>query len=142
MSGSVPLNAPFPPPEVSSVHESFMRLALAEAARAAATGEVPVGAVVVLDGEVIGRGHNRPIAAADPTAHAEVEALREQLHRAQRLAAVGTMTAMVAHEFNNILTPIINYAQMARTNPKLTDKAIAKAADGGQRASSICQRRC
>ncbi len=50
-------------------------LALAEAA--AAAGEVPVGAVVVRDGLVIGRGHNRPIGSADPTAHAEIVALRE-----------------------------------------------------------------
>jgi tRNA(adenine34) deaminase len=53
-----------------------MRLALAEAARAGAIGEVPVGAVVVLDGHVIGRGHNQPIAADDPTAHAEIVAIR------------------------------------------------------------------
>lgn len=69
----------------------------------------------------------------------EVAALREQLRRAQRLAAMGTMTAMVAHEFNNILTPIINYAQMAQSNPKLVEKAISKAADGGTRATHICQ---
>ena len=55
----------------------FMGLALEEARRAAGEGEVPIGAVVVLDGQVIGRGHNRPIAAMDPTAHAEIQALRE-----------------------------------------------------------------
>ena len=53
-----------------------MRLALAEAARAAAIGEVPVGAVVVLNGQVVGAGHNQPICAHDPTAHAEIVALR------------------------------------------------------------------
>lgn len=68
----------------------------------------------------------------------EVEALRRRLQTAQKLATVGTMTAMVAHEFNNILTPIINYAQLARNNPALTEKAIARAAEGGQRASNIC----
>ena len=70
--------------------------------------------------------------------HAEVDALRHQLKEAQRLATVGTMAAMVAHEFNNILTPIINYAQLAQENPSLTAKALSRAADGGQRASSIC----
>src|SRR5262245_34785139 len=55
----------------------FMGLALHEARCAAAEGEVPVGAVVVMDGRVIGRGHNRPIGATDPTAHAEILALRE-----------------------------------------------------------------
>ena len=53
-----------------------MRAALDEAGRAAAASEVPVGAVVVLDGRVIGRGHNRPIGACDATAHAEIEAIR------------------------------------------------------------------
>ena len=59
-----------------SLHDSFMRFALAEAADAAAAGEVPVGAVVVLDGQVIGAGHNQPISTHDPTAHAEIVALR------------------------------------------------------------------
>ena len=54
-----------------------MRAALVEARRALAEGEVPVGAVVVRAGLVIGRGHNQPIALSDPTAHAEVLALRE-----------------------------------------------------------------
>ena len=54
-----------------------MRAALAFAEQAGAAGEVPVGAVVVKDGEIIGRGYNRPISAHDPTGHAEVIALRE-----------------------------------------------------------------
>jgi tRNA(adenine34) deaminase len=57
--------------------EELMAVALDEARRGLAAGEVPVGAVVVLDGEIIGRAHNAPIALADPTAHAEVLALRE-----------------------------------------------------------------
>jgi tRNA(adenine34) deaminase len=56
--------------------ERFMGLALDEARAALAAGEVPVGAVVVLDGRVIGRGHNQPLGLKDPTAHAEVLALR------------------------------------------------------------------
>ncbi len=54
-----------------------MREALSLAAQAAAAGEVPVGAVVVKDGRVVGRGFNRPITSSDPTAHAEIVALRE-----------------------------------------------------------------
>ena len=54
-----------------------MRLALDEARRAEAAGEVPVGAVVVLDGRVIAAAHNQPITSSDPTAHAEIVALRE-----------------------------------------------------------------
>ncbi len=57
--------------------EQFMRLALEEAKRAGEEGEVPVGAVLVLGGKVIGRGRNRPIALSDPAAHAEILALRE-----------------------------------------------------------------
>src|SRR5687767_617913 len=53
-----------------------MQLALAEARKAHAAGEVPVGAVVVLGGTVVGAGFNQPISAHDPTAHAEVLALR------------------------------------------------------------------
>lgn len=54
----------------------WMRRALSLAARAEAEGEVPVGAVLVLGDEVIGEGWNRPIGAHDPTAHAEIQALR------------------------------------------------------------------
>jgi tRNA(Arg) A34 adenosine deaminase TadA len=55
----------------------WMREALALAERAEAEGEIPVGAVVVRGGEIIGRGHNRPVTDHDPTAHAEIVALRE-----------------------------------------------------------------
>jgi tRNA(adenine34) deaminase len=57
--------------------ELYMEEALREAARAQAGGEVPVGAVVVCDGRVVGRGSNRNISESDPTAHAEMVALRE-----------------------------------------------------------------
>jgi tRNA(adenine34) deaminase len=62
---------------MSDVHEAFMRLALKQARLAEASGEVPIGAVVVADGVVVGRGFNRPIGAVDPAAHAEILALRE-----------------------------------------------------------------
>ena len=57
--------------------EDYMNLALEEAKKAEAAGEVPVGAILVLAGSVIGRGFNQPITAHDPTAHAEIVALRE-----------------------------------------------------------------
>lgn len=53
-----------------------MKAALKEAEKAAAMGEVPIGAVVVKDGIIIGRGHNKTETAKDPTAHAEMEAIR------------------------------------------------------------------
>jgi len=57
--------------------ERWMREALALARAAQARGEVPVGAIVVRDGEIVGRGGNAPVAANDPTAHAEMTALRD-----------------------------------------------------------------
>ena len=56
--------------------EAFMRRALELAQRAQEGGEVPVGAVVVLEEKILGEGWNRPIAACDPTAHAEIQAMR------------------------------------------------------------------
>lgn len=61
----------------TSNDERFMRLALDEARLALETGDVPIGAVAVLNGAVIGRGHNRREADGDPTAHAEMLALQE-----------------------------------------------------------------
>ena len=69
--------------------ERFMREALALAAQAAEAGEVPVGAVVVQDGVIVGRGYNRPISSADPTAHAEVVAMREAARHLDNYRLVG-----------------------------------------------------
>ena len=60
-----------------------MGLALAEAQKAQAAGEVPVGAVILSEGNVIGKGFNRPISSNDPTAHAEIVALRDAAQRQQ-----------------------------------------------------------
>ena len=60
-----------------TVDEQFMQEALTLAREGAHSGEVPVGAVVVVDGQIVGRGSNAPIARMDPTAHAEILALRE-----------------------------------------------------------------
>ncbi len=57
-------------------HLQFMAEAIAEARRAEAEGEVPVGAIAVADGQIVGAGHNRPIRLGDPTAHAEILAIR------------------------------------------------------------------
>lgn len=54
-----------------------MRLALEQAQLAREAGEVPVGAVVVMDGKIVGRGYNKPISSNDPSSHAEIEALRD-----------------------------------------------------------------
>ena len=58
-------------------HAAYMREALAEASKAYALGEVPIGAVVVLNGKIVGRGHNLRETLIDSTAHAEILAMRE-----------------------------------------------------------------
>ena len=63
------------------MHDTFMRMALEQAQEGRRAGEVPVGAVVVIDGEVAGRGFNQPIGTHDPTAHAEIVAIRDAARR-------------------------------------------------------------
>ncbi|HMA88529.1 MAG TPA: tRNA adenosine(34) deaminase TadA [Burkholderiales bacterium] len=102
--------------------ELFMRRALELARRAAQDGEVPVGAVVVLDGEVIGEGWNRPITACDPTAHAEVQALRAAATAARNYRLTGS-TLYVTLEPCDMCLGAMFHARVARavfgaTDPK------------------------
>ena len=71
------------------IDERFMRLALEQAAEAGRLGEVPVGAIAVLDGRVVGRGSNSPIRRSDPTAHAEILAMRDAAGRSGNYRLVG-----------------------------------------------------
>ena len=71
------------------IDHAFMEAALAEARAAAERGEVPVGAVVVLQNEIVARAGNRTIGDCDPTAHAEILALRERSKNDGKLPAVG-----------------------------------------------------
>jgi len=59
------------------IDEYFMSIALEQAKKAGDIQEVPVGAVVVVDGEIVGQGYNQPIVSCDPSAHAEIMALRD-----------------------------------------------------------------
>jgi tRNA(adenine34) deaminase len=70
-------------------NEDYMREALALSAQAQSRGEVPVGAVVVKDGAIIGRGFNRPISSSDPSAHAEVVAIRDAAKQAGNYRLTG-----------------------------------------------------
>ncbi len=93
--------------------EVFMREALALAREAAAADEVPVGAVLVLDGAVTGRGFNQPIRRADPTAHAEIMALRDAATRAGNYRLPGS-TLYVTLEPCVMCTGAIMHARVGR----------------------------
>lgn len=75
----------------TALDERFMREALLEAQLAGEAGDVPVGAVIVIDGEIVARGHNRREVSGDPTAHAEVLALRAASERTGRWHVEGTL---------------------------------------------------
>jgi tRNA(adenine34) deaminase len=70
-------------------HEDFMVRALGLAREAEAAGEVPIGALVVVDDHVVGEGFNQPISSADPTAHAEIVALRAAAHAVRNYRLTG-----------------------------------------------------
>ena len=91
----------------------FMRRALALAREAEAQGEVPVGAVLVRDGTIVGQGFNRPISSADPTAHAEVVALRDAAARLGTYRPLGT-TLYVTLEPCAMCAGAIVHARVAR----------------------------
>ncbi|MBL8486011.1 MAG: tRNA adenosine(34) deaminase TadA [Rhodocyclaceae bacterium] len=93
--------------------EIFMREALALAREAAVVDEVPVGAVLVLDGAVVGRGFNQPIRRADPTAHAEIMALRDAATRLGNYRLPGS-TLYVTLEPCVMCTGAIMHARVAR----------------------------
>ena len=76
-------------PKLGATDEGFMRLALAQAREALATDEVPVGAVAVVDGRVIGRAHNQRELLRDPTAHAEMLALTQASEALRRWRLTG-----------------------------------------------------
>jgi tRNA(adenine34) deaminase len=72
-------------------YDAWMAAALEEAARARDAGEVPIGAVVVLDGAIAGRGFNQPITSGDPTAHAEIVAIRQAARDAGNYRLTGAV---------------------------------------------------
>jgi tRNA(adenine34) deaminase len=100
----------------------YMRQALELALRAQAEGEVPVGAVVVLGGSIMGEGWNRPIAAHDPTAHAEIQALRSASSAVKNYRLTGA-TLYVTLEPCDMCVGAMFHARIARavfgaTDPK------------------------
>ncbi len=93
--------------------QRWMQLALQQAELAAARGEVPVGALLVREGEVIGCGHNQPISACDPTAHAEIVALRGAARRVGNYRLPGA-TLYVTIEPCSMCVGALMHARIAR----------------------------
>jgi tRNA(adenine34) deaminase len=98
----------------------FMREALSLALQAGREGEVPVGAIVVIDGEVAGRGYNAPIGRSDPTAHAEIQALRDAAARTGNYRLSGA-TLYVTLEPCVMCAGAIMHARIARVVYGATD---------------------
>ena len=94
--------------------EEYMRRALELARRAQDEGEVPVGALVVLNNDIVGEGWNRPIAAADPSAHAEIQALRDACARTGNYRLTGA-TLYVTLEPCDMCVGAMFHARIART---------------------------
>jgi tRNA(adenine34) deaminase len=92
---------------------AMMREALQLALRAAAQGEVPVGALVVKDGQIIGRGYNAPIVSNDPSAHAEIQALRDAARNLGNYR-LGDCTLYVTLEPCAMCAGAIMHARLAR----------------------------
>lgn len=105
---------------MSSQDIAFMERALELARRAAEEGEVPVGSVVVLDGTIIGEGWNRPISASDPSAHAEIEAMRAAAARVGNYRLPGA-TLYVTLEPCEMCVGAMFHARIARTVFGATD---------------------
>jgi tRNA(adenine34) deaminase len=97
-----------------------MRRALELARRAEAEGEVPVGAIVVLHDEILGEGWNRPISASDPTAHAEIQALRAAAGRLKNYRLTGA-TLYVTLEPCDMCVGAMFHARIARAVYGATD---------------------
>jgi tRNA(adenine34) deaminase len=100
--------------------EALMRRALELARRAEEEGEVPVGAIVVLESEIIGEGWNRPIAGHDPTAHAEIQAMRAASRSLRNYRLTGA-TLYVTLEPCDMCVGAMFHARIARTVYGATD---------------------
>lgn len=100
--------------------EAYMARALGLARRAEEEGEVPVGAIVVLDDQIVGEGWNRPIAASDPTAHAEIQAMRSASTRLKNYRLTGA-TLYVTLEPCDMCVGAMFHARIARTVYGATD---------------------
>lgn len=114
-----------------SQDERFMREAMELARQGAERGEVPVGAVLVQDGEVIGRGFNCPISTSDPSAHAEMVAIRAAAAAVQNYRLPGS-TLYVTLEPCSMCAGLIVHSRIARVVYGTTEPKAGVAVSRGQ----------
>ncbi len=110
---------------------NFMREALELAVQGAALGEVPVGAVLVRDGEVLGRGFNQPIGLHDPSAHAEMQAVRAAALQVENYRLPGS-TLYVTLEPCNMCAGLLVHARIARVVYAASEPRAGVAASQGE----------
>lgn len=110
---------------------NFMREALELAVQGAALGEVPVGAVLVRDGEVLGRGFNQPIGLNDPSAHAEMQAVRAAALQVENYRLPGS-TLYVTLEPCNMCAGLLVHARIARVVYAASEPRAGVAASQGE----------
>ncbi|VXC44027.1 tRNA adenosine(34) deaminase TadA [Pseudomonas sp. 9Ag] len=114
-----------------SCDDEFMREALALAAEGARLGEVPVGAVVVHDGQIIGRGFNRPVSSHDPSAHAEMVAIRDAASKLENYRLPGS-TLYVTLEPCSMCAGLIVHSRVQRVVYGATEPKAGVAVSRGQ----------
>lgn len=110
---------------------NFMREALELAVQGAALGEVPVGAVLVRDGEVLGRGFNQPIGLHDPSAHAEMQAVRAAALQVENYR-LPSSTLYVTLEPCNMCAGLLVHARIARVVYAASEPRAGVAASQGE----------
>lgn len=108
----------------------FMRAALEQAAQGAALGEVPVGAVLVRDGTILGQGFNQPIGLHDPSAHAEMQAVRAAAHQVENYRLPGS-TLYVTLEPCSMCAGLLVHARIARVVYAASEPRAGVAASQG-----------
>lgn len=114
--------------------DALMAAALDEARRAASVGEVPIGAVVAVDGAIVGRGFNQPISSGDPTAHAEIVAIRDAARRVGNYRLTGAVLCVTIEPCLMCVGALV-HARIARlvfgaAEPK--SGAVASTVRGGE----------
>ncbi len=134
-------------------YDALMGEALDQAARARAAGEVPVGAVVSLDGEIVGRGFNQPISTNDPTAHAELVAIRDAARRVGNYRLPGAILVVTIEPCLMCVGALVHarIATLVYGAPEPKSGAITSTVRGGELpghnhrftvVSGICEEEC